>query len=431
MTDAILITIYCLEIVNYYIAYYIFFNEQLKRYLIPLIGGVGIELFYIITREGMDDSYWIGIYLVPLVLLATIQICNRMWNPLKILIVFFIETCLSEITSGFVEFATLGMGLSITKLQKGLLVYTLVLLLWNILLLLKKILSESQKKKIRQQLQQNILFGVIVMALIIMFTIGGLNWAKDYINNTRFQLLVIGLSSLSYGCIGLLAFFFYYMYTTNKKIQNMTDNLINLMDMHKKYYTTLLERESDTRKYRHDMGNHLICLENLLQEENYEAMKNYLGQMQEQMLKIQKRNYSVGNDILNILTNHYIARLDDNANVTVTGHIHTEMDEMKLCTIYANLLQNAVEELEQCEGERYLEIIFKQGTEFFQIEIWNSLSERHMKEWSAQGFKTNKADQRNHGIGIGNAKKTTEELGGILTIGREGDFFHATVSLRT
>ena len=121
---------------------------------------------------------------------------------------------------------------------------------------------------------------------------------------------------------------------------------IHMKDMQKKYYDTLLERENDTRKFRHDMSNHLICLENLAREDNLEALRKYLGQMREQMQEIQKKSYSVGNDILNILTNHYVSLLDDNTRVTVSGFIHTGTDEMKLCTIYANLLQNAVEELE-------------------------------------------------------------------------------------
>lgn len=431
MANVALIIVYCLEIANYYTTYYIFFHEKLKRFLIPLFGGIGIELLYIMKNGYLTDSNWIAIYLAPLLVLTTIQLLNRMWKPLRILIVFFVETCISEIISGIVEFVTRGIGLSLTSLQNGLLVYTIVLLIGSIILLCKTKLSEVQKEKLRLQSQRNIIFAIIIMSMIILFTIGGLNWVKNYIDNPKFQILVAGLSSLSYGCVGLLVFFSYYMFTTNKKIENMMDNLISLQDMHNKYYNTLLERESDTRKYRHDMGNHLICLENLLLEENYDAMKQYLNQMQKQMHQIQKKSYSVGNDILNILTNHYVARLNDSAKIIVSGHIHTEMDSMKLCTIYANLLQNAVEELEQCEADRYLEITFKQGVEFFQIEIWNSLSERHLQEQSAQILKTQKADRHNHGIGISNVKRTAEELGGTVTVGREGNFFHVLVSLRT
>lgn len=430
MSDVALLIVFFLVIANYYFIYYFFFGEKLKCYPVSIICGIFMELLYILTGRRYEDLYWIGLYLAPLLILAIIQLCSKAWKPIKILVIFFAETCLSEITSGIIELFTLGIGIKITYLQRALWVFILLALLWVILILLKKHLSNPQKDKMRHLLQRNILVSVIIMAMIIMFTVAGLNLAKNYIENPRFQMLVIGLTSLSYGCVGLLVFFTYYMYTTNQKVETMMEKQIHMKDMQKKYYDTLLERENDTRKFRHDMSNHLICLENLAREDNLEALRKYLGQMREQMQEIQKKSYSVGNDILNILTNHYVSLLDDNTRVTVSGFIHTGTDEMKLCTIYANLLQNAVEELEQCEGECFLEITFRQGKEFFQIEIRNSLSEQHQKDWSSQYLRTRKKDQRNHGIGIVNVKKTVEELGGIVTFNRLGDSFQASVSLR-
>lgn len=41
-----------------------------------------------------------------------------------------------------------------------------------------------------------------------------------------------------------------------------------LLETQADYYKMLLEKEDETRKFRHDMSNHIICIDALSQEKN-------------------------------------------------------------------------------------------------------------------------------------------------------------------
>ena len=48
----------------------------------------------------------------------------------------------------------------------------------------------------------------------------------------------------------------------------------------------LLEKEEETRKYRHDMNNHLMCLSALAEAENIPEIRDYLSNLQNQFRSV-------------------------------------------------------------------------------------------------------------------------------------------------
>jgi signal transduction histidine kinase len=430
MTNIIVLSIYLLELFNYFIAYKLLFKEQLKNFTIPIGGGIIVELLFLASqRSGSNSSLLLGLYILPVFVLVVIQFCSKSFSISKIIMVFFIETCMSEVFAKGLDLVFSMNDIQSSTLVKNLIVYTFLSLLWFLMLVQNRRLTTGAKAKLHDITEKAVFVIVILIAWAMLFSVGGLSLLNEQITDPMIKPIVTLLIFLSYAGVGLLGFLSYYMYRTNATKQAMIRDVINLKRMQKEYYDTLLEREADTRKYRHDMANHLICLERFLKDNNHEAGLNYLDKMKEHASEIQKKSYSIGNEILEILTAHYVSQLDDTVTVKVSGHVDVEVDELKLCTIYANLLQNAVEELSRCEKDKSLEITFKQGRDFFQIGIWNTLSEAGAKVLSLEELGTSKADKKNHGIGLRNVRETVNELGGTLTLNNEGDYFHASVIL--
>ena len=224
-------------------------------------------------------------------------------------------------------------------------------------------------------------------------------------------------------------------------MEHMIDNEKALGRMQKSYYDALLEKEADTRKYRHDMINHMICLDEMVKNEKYDEVRTYIRDMCDGLNNIRNKTYSVGNDIIDILTNHYVNLVDEETKVSVTGLMTCDIDSMKLCTIYSNLLQNAVEELAKCEGERLLDISFTQGEKYIKISISNSLSEENDEELHTsilstsvlrmKSFKSTKKDKGNHGLGLKNVKKTIEDMNGRFEVSKDNGLFRVNVYLKT
>ena len=103
------------------------------------------------------------------------------------------------------------------------------------------------------------------------------------------------------------------------------------------------------------------------------------------------------------------------------------IDSDVLCTIYANVLQNAIEELSKGE-EGYLNIVFLQGNEYIQFSVENSLYYKTREKKNI--FFTEKENKKNHGIGLKNVKKTIEENEGRMDIIYDDKKFKIEIVLR-
>lgn len=100
------------------------------------------------------------------------------------------------------------------------------------------------------------------------------------------------------------------------------------------------------------------------------------------------------------------------------------IDDVSLCTIFANTLDNAVEACQKIEDKAARRISVKaRYTEngYFSYEIVNSKCNRiRMRR---ERFITDKADSASHGVGISSVKEIVERYGGTMDISfTEGEF---------
>jgi sensor histidine kinase regulating citrate/malate metabolism len=184
------------------------------------------------------------------------------------------------------------------------------------------------------------------------------------------------------------------------------------------YYKTLLNQEEDTKKFRHDIRNHLICIEELLETGKPEDAKNYIKDMHHSLDKI-ANTYDTGNDIINAILNYYVNKgKEDHIRINVKGRILQELNipMMHLSTIVSNLVSNAYEAtlkvsstsdkdilVEIHSGSKYLEFIVKNPTVTDRVKLDEKIL-------------TTKPDKRNHGFGMQNIKEVLSKYEGELQL---------------
>ena len=187
-----------------------------------------------------------------------------------------------------------------------------------------------------------------------------------------------------------------------------------------------MDKEEETRRYRHDMHNHFLYIGELAKSEKIGQIVEYVENLEEKWNKISKKNYETGNMTLNILLNHYLADLEG-VKISVIGVLKRELaiEEVDLCTIFSNLIQNAVEELKRQEGDkRFFSLEIRQGRENTLITIRNStkISANQNEE-----LKTSKEDKRNHGVGLKNVEEMVKHYSGEFYREANGKEFKAVV----
>lgn len=257
----------------------------------------------------------------------------------------------------------------------------------------------------------------VLFAMETSATVSLLRFASDYVEKPGFRQtakLLSFFASIGVGCLGILLV---QVKKNNEKLKRMIHIEKNAMQMQKNYYELLLEREQDTKKYRHDMTNHLLCMRGYAKNEDWNTLSGYIAELMSEIQDFGKEIHHTGNSTLDMLINYYTGLLPEITEIRVNGMINVEADEMLLCTVFGNLLRNAAEELMLCKEEAYLRIHLIQGDEYVRISIQNSKRERTVKNGNHYGF------------GLKNAVRGVEEMSGQIDVTEDETSYLVIVTL--
>lgn len=271
-------------------------------------------------------------------------------------------------------------------------------------------------------IKERIMIIVMIMFFLLLFVITLLSYADQYTLQENPRVIVDFICIAAFVGMIILLLFVIYIKKVNEDMYKLVKTERSLKDMQERYYKELLNREEETRRYRHDMQNHLLCLSQYMKNESYSEAMEYIVKLQESLTTIQKRCYITGNDLLDIFLNNYFLPLEE-VKVDIWGACSNDflIDDVDFCIIFSNLIQNAAEAvLRQKDGQKYIRVIFKQKAEYGEITIQNSIGSdvEEVKIGS-----TIKSDDSSHGIGLKNVADTIQKNKGHFEFKtKEGEF---------
>lgn len=408
--------LYLLDIVRYYLGLKCLFKKKFQKLWIPVIG----EIICLIIAAFYSDNKVVEVIAACVYFMSFLSILLMIEGELKerllnVIGVFAFYSCLDELIGLFFN------EIFIKALYEAILECVGSIILLANLMLFQKIKSKIKIKRIW------ITFFVILTSIwetIIMFVFS----RYEYIQTFHGQLIYKAMLLTGYGCLlGLIAVAFYTKEQSQKdqKLLNM-EKYIN--EMQKNYYLSLLERETDTRRYRHDINNHLMCLRALV-DGNIVA-QNYIDNLQEKLYVIKNKSYETGFELMNILLGNHLSEIKKSVSISLVGKIMAKPDisDVDFCTIFSNLLSNAVEEVKRTPCiNPYIKIEIRTGKVYLMITIRNSSTV--LIDDCEQNTMTKKQDKRNHGIGLRNVRETVFRNNGSFSLESNGEEVSAKVIL--
>ena len=195
-------------------------------------------------------------------------------------------------------------------------------------------------------------------------------------------------------------------------------------------YLNLNEVYSQNARLYHDLNNHLIALDHLLDDANIPEAKKYIAAIQEPV-QILKKTHWTGDDVVDAVLNNKIQIME---NRKIHYEIQTDfpdktgIEAADLCTLLANLLDNAIEACQASGQEKpYLRFSSMIRKKVWMIEVSNSKSSGLSPK--KEGMKTTKEDTLNHGLGIGIISSIVSSYNGSLSMEDHGDYFETSAQL--
>lgn len=222
-------------------------------------------------------------------------------------------------------------------------------------------------------------------------------------------------------------FMFYFLLIKEgekKKLLYMRNNMLEAN------YQSLRKAYDENRMMYHDFKNHMLVMNQLLQEEKNKEALEYIGTYIHGTLSINQRVES-GCKIIDIIVNYKITEaVEKQINFTYEIDFISQINikDNDMCILLANLLDNAIEACEKVEKERrliYLRI--KRQNQMLLIFIENTIEEREAEK--REFFKTSKQNKELHGLGIKCIDNVIQKYDGHKEYSIQKDNFQMYLSL--
>lgn len=346
--------------------------------------------------------------------------------------------------------------------------YMIFLINIPVMLIFSGILNSSVHTTIYMQGFIRIVILVLTKVLYFLLTFVFYKWYKHNLKHADFRLnnfewfSMLLLSAISFA-IGL------YIFQTNINqfkpivitVSSLTALAINALVLHCllrsaqnrykaeeiKFYqlenqamkTNLdnyIKQEAEISKIKHDMENVALTTTTLLQEHDYAKLEKHFSQIINDLQVTDILHTDIKNVYLNAIIQQKYTKCKSkikNVNFTCAADETfrkkeeiANIDIIDLCTIIANLLDNAIEAYIEC-NDYDIRINLDYINNSYRIEIANTIKGSVLS--GNKTLKTSKSDTKNHGIGIKSVKSRAEKYNGKTQFTEENGQFVARVWL--
>ena len=190
-----------------------------------------------------------------------------------------------------------------------------------------------------------------------------------------------------------------------------------------KYYETLT--------LRHDIKKYVNIAIEMLNEKEYDKLGEFLRSFQENKLGSSKAYINTQNKMFNAIINQKMNEADS-SDIKVECFIYDDladfrgMEDIELCLIFLNLLENAVEAEKNVSNPMIRFTIFQKAAyTCFKIE---NIVDKDILSLNPE-LNTTKEDKHSHGVGLKSVREIIEKHDGIFNITQNDEWFTVEIML--
>jgi hypothetical protein len=269
---------------------------------------------------------------------------------------------------------------------------------------------------------QSVAFAAIFVVFILIGTAIEKMILEQAIPIRYASIILISISIIAILLFFVLLLFFIQSSMMQKQVALET----RLLDDASKLKESIEWNES-VRAIRHDMRNHMMTVQQLLNDGNVQEAKNYLKTLSKELDAVP--NYT------NTTCSAFNALLDlkrltcKREHIDLKCYIQTQLpkcNDVALCTIFGNLMDNAIE-AEQKEKQPAIRICIDAEEDLLHLIVQNRISTPVLK--SGKMPATSKHDNEHHGLGFRNVMETVSRENGSLDMFEQDEWLIVDVLL--
>ncbi len=265
-----------------------------------------------------------------------------------------------------------------------------------------------------------------ILFLVITYSIAILE--KAMYSSSKYNNSARTFVTIAYITVFILIYKSIIVVAQNSTLEGMNKLLEEQMKQTTAYYKELVEKEKNTRKFRHDIKNLLLGLYTLISENKNEEAISYINELQD-ILEQGRPLYNSGNFIADaILTEKSKIAEKINTKIVMNGQIPADkIKDVDMVIVLANLLDNAIEACEKMAGEKTITVNTVAKKNIWVINVSNP--SRSVNVGRANEITTTKRDPSLHGFGLKNVERVANKYEGSMEIKYENGVFSNKVTM--
>lgn len=285
------------------------------------------------------------------------------------------------------------------------------------------LLQIMKKKNINDLTNQQYLFSFVysIFSIINIYILSRLLIDTSSESEIIFVLInIVGIIVINTHFLKILEYA-----SENNRLQYENNLFLQQSNMQYNYYDKLEHQYLESLSILHDVKKHIRTIEELYRHNEDATALEYSKDITN-ILDSFRLNEFTDNRVLNIILNDKI-RIAEQNNIKFICRIdHVDlsfMDNIDLTTIFANLLENAIEACMKMQGDKIIMVQVGSFNNLVVINIKNSLRKYH-----GEISVNMKSSKKNHeGIGIPNVQKVVSKYNGDFNIQKEEDMFVCSI----
>lgn len=397
-------------------------TENKFKFNFVLITFVCCALTYILSRFYTYNSPIIDLFILGIYYLGAFiyLLTNNIISIEKCLYVLLLYLCIDSILHSILKFIISLFYYE--HIEKNIIIIISLITCIFLFILLKYICTTKKQSKVVNS--NSIPKYIYILILLALFFSGGLiesqlgftnGYVQSIFNKTftiiSIFLLIFIIASLVFNCISKAYF------------ENVSSILEKQVNAQIDYYKKVDKLNNELRNFRHDYKNHMICVQGLLDGQEYDEAREYIHGITLRKTILSKE-FASGNTIANAILSDKTERAEKiGAEIQFQGIVFEDIPAADLCTIMANALDNAIEACEKISGDEP-KIISVKCSYIKHIQfIWISNPVAEDVRITNNAVETSKADKNIHGIGLYNIRRTVAKYEGEFEISCKDKLF--------
>ncbi len=193
------------------------------------------------------------------------------------------------------------------------------------------------------------------------------------------------------------------------------------------HYEKLEKMNAEISRFRHDYTNHLRSILSLIQMQEYSQAEEYIEKLQKTKNAFTTTMFYTGNKLADAILADKSTALGENCRIEYSGIIPSSIENVDLCVIFSNALDNAAEACRELTSPCVISIFAGTQQGYFVMSIKNPTACDHNYYDIPP---TTKPEKERHGMGLYNIENTVKKYDGQIKVKCENRVFELVITMK-